>query len=167
MVVGYQKCSAFLDVLFLILRTQSTCPLTHYVYGIPPTLCLQIHFQSLSGRILPDLAVHISCKGPRWQSPDIVWHNACAAADRKGFARKLGQAIRRPSSMSDIPVTANGGAAAEKPATAQFPPAYEDPSFPPSFARDSRSRASVAHPIQDRSEDSSLVPPTEQAEPTC
>lgn len=67
----------------------------------------------------------------------------CAAADRRGFARLLGKAIRRPSSTSDIPVPEED----EKPANSQFPPSYNDPSVPPAFARASKSGA-VAHPIE-------------------
>lgn len=56
-----------------------------------------------------------------------------AAADRKGFARQLGRAIKRPSSTSDI----KGDPEADsKPPS--FPPAYEDPSVPPAFVRASR-----------------------------
>lgn len=67
----------------------------------------------------------------------------CAtAADRKGFARLLGKAIKRPSSTSDIRVPE----ADAEPAASQFPPTYNDPSFPPSFVRASKSGA-VAHPV--------------------
>ena len=56
-----------------------------------------------------------------------------AAADRKGFARQLGRAIKRPSSTSDIKGEPEADA---KPPS--FPPAYEDPSVPPAFVRTSQ-----------------------------
>ena len=56
-----------------------------------------------------------------------------AAADRKGFARQLGRAIKRPSSTSDIKAEPE---ADSKPPS--FPPAYEDPSVPPAFVRTSQ-----------------------------
>ena len=62
-----------------------------------------------------------------------------AAADRKGFARLLGKAIKRPSSTSDIPVPAED----ISPASSQFPPTYADPSVPPAFARASKSGAAA------------------------
>ena len=60
-----------------------------------------------------------------------------AAADRKGFARQLDRAIRRPSSTSDIKVAAeDDGKEPQK--KAAFPPTYEDPSVPPAFIRQSQ-----------------------------
>ena len=60
-----------------------------------------------------------------------------AAADRKGFARQLDKAIRRPSSTSDIKVsTEDDGKEPQK--RAAFPPTYEDPSVPPAFVRQSQ-----------------------------
>ncbi|BDA49381.1 CBL-interacting protein kinase 23 [Coccomyxa sp. Obi] len=66
-----------------------------------------------------------------------------SAADRKGFARLLGKAIKRPSSTSDIPMPAE----ATSPAASQFPPAYADPSVPPAFVRASKSGVAAQPPV--------------------
>lgn len=59
-----------------------------------------------------------------------------AAADRKGFARQLGHAIKRPSSTSDIKDPGSQDADSKgQNQKALFPPTYEDPSVPPAFTR--------------------------------
>ena len=73
-----------------------------------------------------------------------------AAADRKGFARQLGRAIKRPSSTSDIkdPDSQNADGKGQN-QKALFPPTYEDPSVPPAFTRNPPQVPSALTPHMD------------------
>ena len=96
--------------------------------------------------LCPDATLHIAqcfCKASCLRACILHSHAPdglrCmhAAADRKGFARQLDKAIRRPSSTSDIKVsTEDDGKEPQK--KAAFPPTYEDPSVPPAFVRQSQ-----------------------------
>ena len=96
--------------------------------------------------LCPDATPHVArCSHMASCPPACIVHSHApdrlrclhAAADRKGFARQLDKAIRRPSSTSDIKVnTEDDGKEPQK--KAAFPPTYEDPSVPPAFMRQSQ-----------------------------
>ena len=97
-----------------------------------------------------------------WIFLDGCEMNGClcviVAADRKGFARQLGRAIKRPSSTSDIkdpdPQGADGKGSNQK---ASFPPTYEDPSVPPAFTRNAPQVPSPLTPHVDSNKACSML----------